>query len=158
MTRATRLVTLFVLLLLAAASRADSPVAGEYRVPRNPAVVRLLTATQTPQGVFNARSGRIALVYRETLVPVGRIARPHLGLAGFWLDPEIRSSGYDSWVERVVVLDVRTGATLATWAPAGEPALDHVELGKLLAGQQRNGQLGCGRSAELHQRQEPRHR
>ena len=89
MTRATWLVTLSVLLLLAAASRADSPVAGEYRVPKSAAVVRLLTATQTPQGVFNARSGRIALVYRETLVPVGRIARPHLGLAGFWLDPEI---------------------------------------------------------------------
>jgi len=128
MTRATRLVTLFILLLIAAASRADSPAPGEYRVPKSAAVVRLLTATQTPQGVFNARSGRIALVYRETLVPVGRIARPHLGLAGFWLDPEIRSSGYDSWIERVVVLDARTGATLATWVPAGEPALDHVEF------------------------------
>ena len=89
-------------------------------------MVRLLTATQTPQAAFNAKSGRIALIYRETLVPVARIARPHLGVAGFWFDPEIRSSGYDSWVERVVVLDARTGATLATWAPAGEPALDHI--------------------------------
>ena len=128
MTRTTRLAVLSMVLVLAEASGADSPVVGEYRVPGNPAVARLLTATQTPQGVFNARSGRIALVYRETLVPVERIARPHLGLAGFWLDPEIRSSGYDSWIERVVVLDVRTGATLATWSPAGGPALDHVEI------------------------------
>jgi dipeptidyl aminopeptidase/acylaminoacyl peptidase len=128
MTRTTRLAALSAVWLLASRVDAEPPAVGEYRVPKNPAVVRLLTATQVPSGVFNAKSGRVGLIHRETLVPVARIARPHVGLAGFWFDPEIRSSGYDSWVERVVVLDARTGATLATWAPAGEPALDHVEI------------------------------
>lgn len=128
MIRPSRLAALFTFLLVGASAGAESPAVDEFRVPRNPAVVRLLTATQTPQAVFNAKSGRIALSYRETLVPVARLARPHLGLAGFWFDPEIRSSGYDSWVERVVVVDARSGATLATWAPVGAPALDHVEI------------------------------
>jgi dipeptidyl aminopeptidase/acylaminoacyl peptidase len=99
---------------------------GRYRIPSNPDVVHLLTATQVPNGILNTAAGRVALIYRETLVPVDRIARPHLGLAGYWFDPVIRGSGYDSWVERVTVLDVRTGATVAEWAPPGPPALDHI--------------------------------
>jgi dipeptidyl aminopeptidase/acylaminoacyl peptidase len=102
--------------------------ASEYREPDNPDVVHLLTATQTPGGIFNAQSGRIAFIYRETLVPVARLARPHLGLGGFWLDPEFRTSGYDSWVKRVVVLDARSGTMLATWEPDGDPALDNVDF------------------------------
>ncbi len=108
----------------------------EYRVPANPDVVELLTETQLPAGLLHAGSGRLALAYSETLVPIERIARPHLGLAGFWFDPAIRSSGYDSRVERVAVLDLRSGKTLATWAPGGAPALDHVAFspdGKLLS-------------------------
>jgi dipeptidyl aminopeptidase/acylaminoacyl peptidase len=102
--------------------------ASEYRVPANPEVVHLLTASQTPQGVFNAKSGRIAFVHRENLVPVERISRPNLGLAGFSIDPDIRTSGYDSRVKRVEVLDARSGVTLATWLPEAEPALDYIDI------------------------------
>jgi dipeptidyl aminopeptidase/acylaminoacyl peptidase len=109
-----------------AAAGTDAPPHADYRVPQNPDVVALLTGTQVPSGLLHAASGRAALVYRETLVPVERIARPHLGLAGFWFEPLIRTSGYDSWIERVVVLDVRRGKPVSTWAPAGAPALDHV--------------------------------
>lgn len=102
--------------------------ASEYRVPANPEVVHLLTTSQSPEGRFNAKSGRIAFIHRENLVPVERIGRPHLGLAGFSLDPDIRTSGYDSRVKRVEVLDARSGVTLTTWLPDGEPALDYVEI------------------------------
>jgi len=107
----------------------QSALAGpEYRMPDNPEVVNLLTATQGPSAVFNAKSGRIAFVYRETLLPLERIARPRIGLAGYWFDPVLRDSGYESRVERVVILDARSGATLATWQPAGPAALADVEF------------------------------
>jgi len=124
MTASLRLVLAAKLLLAASAGFAAS----EYRVPANTDVVHLLTTTQTPGAVFNAQSGRIAFIYRETLVPVERIMRPHLGLGGFWLDPQIRTSGYDSWTKRVVVLDARSGTLLATWEPSGEPELDNVDI------------------------------
>jgi len=100
----------------------------EYRVPANPDVVSLLTANQVPQIKYNGKAARIAFIHRETLVPVERISQTHLGLAGFWFDPRIRASGYDSRVERVVVLDGRTGVTLTVWEPEGEPALDYIEF------------------------------
>ena len=117
-------------LLLTALPLISLPVlAGhEYRVPENPDVVRLLTAGQSPEAEFNAKSGRIAFYHREHLVPVERISQPHLGLAGYSLDPDIRSSGYDSRVSRVEVLDARSGVMLATWMPDGEPALDDVDI------------------------------
>lgn len=100
----------------------------EYRIPTNPEVVRLLTANQIPQALFNQKSGRIVFIHRETLIPVERITRTHIGLAGYWFDPDIRTSGYDSRVQRAEVLDATTGVTLATWEPDGEPALDYVAI------------------------------
>jgi dipeptidyl aminopeptidase/acylaminoacyl peptidase len=105
----------------------ETPAAEGYRVPAD-AVVRLLTATRSPSGLLHADSDRVALVYRESVLPLERVARPHLGLAGFWFDPLSRTTGNDSWVERVVVLDAHDGATLATWAPAGPAALDDVQF------------------------------
>ncbi len=110
------------------ASAATAVADGAYREPSNPAIVELLTAPQVPTGLLHAASGRGALVYRETLVPIDRIARTHLGLAGYWIDPTLRASGYDSWTQRVVVTDLRAGTTVAKWAPTGPPALDHVEF------------------------------
>ena len=102
--------------------------ASEYRIPDNPDIVRLLTANQVPEVLFNAHSGRIVFIHQETLVPVERIARRHLGLAGYWIDPKIRASGYDSRVEYVEVVDSESGETLARWEPEGEAALDHVDI------------------------------
>ena len=118
--------TLLIIVILFGAHHALA--ASEYRVPENPEVVQLLTATQTPEAEFNAASGRIAFIYREALVPVARIARPHLGLAGFSIDPDIRTSGYDSRVKRVEVLDARSGVTVSSWLPEGEPALDWIDI------------------------------
>ena len=110
-----RVFLIAIVLLWTSAGQAAS----EYRVPQNPDVVRLLTASPPPEAEFNAASGRIALIYRESLVPVDRISRPHLALAGFSIDPGIRTSGYDSRVKRVEVLDARTGVTVSSWLPAG---------------------------------------
>jgi dipeptidyl aminopeptidase/acylaminoacyl peptidase len=116
------------ILFTATVGASAAPPATEFRVPENPAVVRMLTATQGPTALYNAPSKRIAMIFRETLVPVERIARPHIGLAGFWFDPVIRTSGYESWVERVTVLNAMTGATLATWQPPAPAALDAIDL------------------------------
>jgi len=105
-----------------------APPAADYRAPDNPAVVQLLTATPVPTGLFNARAGRVVFIYREALVPVERIARPHFGLAGFMFDPITRTSGYESRVERVVVLDARSGGVVSTWQPPGAPVLDRLDL------------------------------
>ncbi len=84
-------------------------------VPGNPAAVRLLIGTQTPEMLFNSLAGRISLVYRETLIPVARLPRSRLGLAGYLIDPDLRSSGYDSRVEKVVVADVDRPPRLAVF-------------------------------------------
>jgi dipeptidyl aminopeptidase/acylaminoacyl peptidase len=118
----TRVAILIALLPACTGAFAQS----EYRIPDNPAVVRLLTASKSPDVLFNGEAGQVVFIHREPLVPVSRIARPHMGLAGYWFDPEIRSSGYDGRVKRVQVLDARSGVTLATWQPDGEPALDHI--------------------------------
>jgi dipeptidyl aminopeptidase/acylaminoacyl peptidase len=125
--RSSRFFLASALLVATSGAVADSTPT-DYRVPENSAVAHLLTATQVPTGLFNAQSKRIALIYRETLVPVERIARPHVGLAGFSFDPAIRTSGYESWVERVAVLNAQTGATLSTWQPPGSPAMDALDM------------------------------
>ena len=51
-----------------------------------------------------------------------------MGLAGYWFDPGIRASGYDSRVIRAEVLDARSGKMLAIWEPDGEPALDYIDI------------------------------
>lgn len=107
---------------------AYSAAAAEYRLPDNPDVVSLLTANRTPELLFNHQSGSVSLVYRETLVPIKRLMRPHLGIAGYWFDPELRSSGYDSRIKRVEVLDALSGKTLAIWEPEGEPVLDDIAM------------------------------
>lgn len=116
-----------LLLPLLFASVSAAGVVG-YRVPDNPEVVDLLTGNQVPQILFNSRSGRVVFVHEETLVPLERIADQHLGLAGFWIDPDTRSSGYNSRAQRVEVLDARSGDILATWEPEGEPSLDFVDV------------------------------
>ena len=122
----TTFVSLAALALLSRPLAGDAPP-NDYRVPDNAAVVRLLTGTQTPQVLFHSAAGRVALVYRETLVPVARLARPHLGLAGYLIDPDLRSSAYDSRVEKVVVVDIGTGNTVATWERT-EPSLDDIRF------------------------------
>lgn len=114
------------ILLYAAWPAAGSETKGAYRSPDNPDVVRLLTAGQIPEVILHAASRRAALLHRETLVPIERIARPYLGLAGYWFDPSILASGYDARIEKVELIDVLTGALIATWAPAGPAELDHV--------------------------------
>lgn len=118
--------TMLAALLLILSASVSS--ASEYRVPDNPNVVALLTANQVPEVLFNGESGRVVFIHQETLVPLSRIAGQHRGLAGYWIDPDSRSSGYRSRAHKVEVLDARTGAVLANWQPQGEPTLDYVDI------------------------------
>jgi len=105
----------------ASAWAATARAAGDdYRTP-SPAVVRLLTANPPPQPLVHARSGRVALLFMEAVVPLERLARPFLGLAGFRFEPTARTSGIKPLVSRVEVVDVGAAPPGAPveWQPSG---------------------------------------
>lgn len=91
----------------------------EYRLPP-PAVVKLLEAPDPPEPVVHASSGQVALVYQQELMPLQRLARPFLGLAGFRFDPLTNTSRADRLIERIeiVALDGKAPATPVAWQPA----------------------------------------
>ena len=117
--------TLLIIVILFGAHHALA--ASEYRVPENPEVVQLLTATQTPEAEFNAASGRIALSTARRWCRWRASPGPISGWRAS-IDPDIRTSGYDSRVKRVEVLDARSGVTVSSWLPEGEPALDWIDI------------------------------
>lgn len=118
---------------LAAAAAFAQPAAAEsgesdYREPAA-AVTRLLTAAQPPEPLLHARSGRVALLHREPVISLERLARPRLGLAGFRFDPVSGTSGVGPLIEFVeVVSAVAPAAAPAVWRPGAGALLDHVQF------------------------------
>jgi dipeptidyl aminopeptidase/acylaminoacyl peptidase len=107
-----------------------------YREP-SPAVTRLLTATRPPEYLFNAEAQRVALVFREAVVSLDRLARPWLGLGGYRLDPMTRMTDMDVRVVRVEVLDIAAPAKRKVWIPPAGAELEHVKFapdGRRLSG------------------------
>jgi dipeptidyl aminopeptidase/acylaminoacyl peptidase len=100
----------------------------DYRTPAPP-IVALLTASPPPQPLLHARSGHVALLFREGVMQLERLARPRLGLAGFRYDPKSRTSGVEPLVERVEVVDVAApGSAPREWRPASGALLDDVRF------------------------------
>ncbi len=109
-----------------AAAPASEPVPQDYRDPPA-AVVRLLTATPPPEPLVHARSGNVALVYREAVIRLARLTRPYLGLAGYRFDPVSRMSGVGPLVLRVEVVRARaeTVGPPAVWQPRNGALLEY---------------------------------
>jgi dipeptidyl aminopeptidase/acylaminoacyl peptidase len=99
----------------------------DYREP-SAAVTSLLTAAPPPEALMHARSRRVALLYREPVISLERLARPRLGLAGYRFDPRTRVSGVAPMVTRVEVIDVdaEEGNAVREWRPSGGALLEHV--------------------------------
>jgi dipeptidyl aminopeptidase/acylaminoacyl peptidase len=113
----------------AAPAAAPAPALGvDYREP-SPEVVALLTATPPPEPLLHARSGQVALLYREAVIALERLARPRYGLAGFRFDPRSRTSGVGPLVLRVEVVSAAApGGAPREWRPQGGALLEHVSF------------------------------
>ena len=61
-------------------------MAPPYEMPEA-AIARLLTQTPPPTPLVHATSSQVALLYRESVIRLERLARPRLGLAGYRFDP-----------------------------------------------------------------------
>ena len=114
---------------LAAAGAGGATYLADYREP-GPAVTALLTAPTPPDPLMHAGSGQVALLYREPVIEMKRLARPRLGLAGFRFDPESGISGVAPMVWKVEVVSVNADADKqpATWTPAGGALLEYVHF------------------------------
>jgi len=108
---------------------ADGLVTEGYREP-SAGVVRLLTAPPPPEVILHSGSGHVALLFREPVIELERLARPRLGLAGYRFDPKTHTSGVEPLVERVEVLSVAAEAAdgRVEWRPRGGARLDHVRF------------------------------
>ena len=102
--------------------------AGDYREPA-PAVTALLTAPTPPEPLLHAGSGQIALLFREPVIRMERLARPRLGLAGFRFDPEAGVSGVAPLIYRIELISARdAGQEAIVWQPADGTVLDSVQF------------------------------
>ncbi len=116
----------------AASSATDAAAATEtrsgYREPAA-AVTALLTAPTPPEPLLHARSGQVALLFREPVISIARLARPHLGLAGFRFDPESQTSGVAPLISRIeVVSSSDPKREPSVWVPSGDAVLDFVRF------------------------------
>jgi dipeptidyl aminopeptidase/acylaminoacyl peptidase len=128
------LTAIFVLIFAALATGRPSAAGTEtaaigYREP-SAAVVRLLTAPRPPEPLLHTRSGRVALLYRASMVPIEQLARPFLGLAGYRFDPATSTSTTQPWIERVEVVRIGEdrGTRRAVWTPAGGAQLEYIQF------------------------------
>jgi dipeptidyl aminopeptidase/acylaminoacyl peptidase len=101
----------------------------DYREP-NAAVTALLTAPTPPEPLLHARSGQVALLFREPVITMERLARPRLGLAGFRFDPEAQTSGVNPLISRIEIVSVSAAPDQepVVWVPAGGAVLDFVHF------------------------------
>jgi dipeptidyl aminopeptidase/acylaminoacyl peptidase len=101
----------------------------DYREP-NAAVTALLTAPTPPEPLLHARSGQVALLFREPVIQMKRLARPRLGLGGFRFDPEAQTSGVNPLIARIEIVSVLADPDQepAVWVPAGGAVLDFVHF------------------------------
>jgi len=118
---------------LAAAETRSAGLAGtlpsDYREP-GAAVTALLTAPTPPEPLLHARSGRVALLFREPVIDMQRLARPRLGLAGFRFDPESQTSGIGPLISRIEIVsaDAPADQEPIEWLPAGGAVLDFIRF------------------------------
>ena len=101
----------------------------DYREP-SAAVTALLTAPTPPEPLLHSRSGQVALLFREPVIRMERLARPRLGLGGFRFDPEAQTSGVNPLISRieVVAVSAEPDQAPAVWVPAGGAVLDFVHF------------------------------
>jgi dipeptidyl aminopeptidase/acylaminoacyl peptidase len=121
--------SVLTLLLVAGAGTATAAEpSADYRQP-SAAVTALLTAPTPPEPLLHARSGLVALLYREPVMSMERLARPRLGLAGFRFDPESQTSGVGPLITRVDLVSANApDRKPLTWTPAGGAVLDFVHF------------------------------
>jgi dipeptidyl aminopeptidase/acylaminoacyl peptidase len=100
-----------------------------YDLPA-PAVVRLLTAPPPPQPLVHTASAQVALLFRQAVIPLARLAKPFEGLAGYRFDPVTYTSGADPLVEKVELVDAlaATPGRPTVWQPGGGAGLAHVRF------------------------------
>jgi len=110
-----------------AAGETAAPLFGGYREPA-PEIVELLTAQREAEPLVHHDTGRVALLYRETVLPRGRLARHWYGLAGFRFDPATGTSGVDRLVHRVEVVSARSPSPLIEWKPGAGTLLSDVRF------------------------------
>jgi dipeptidyl aminopeptidase/acylaminoacyl peptidase len=101
----------------------------DYRQPP-PAVTALLTAPTPPEPLMHARSQQVALLYREPVIALERLARPRVGLAGYRLDPLAGTSGVGPLISRVAIVSTAEGADPVPieWLPRDGALLDFVHF------------------------------
>jgi dipeptidyl aminopeptidase/acylaminoacyl peptidase len=125
--------------VLAAEESSDPQAAAvaDFRQP-SAAVTDLLTAPTPPEPLLHARSGQVALLFREPVISMDRLARQRLGLAGFKFDPEAGTSGVAPLIGRIEILSTNAPASEepVVWTPADGAVLDFIRFapdGKTLA-------------------------
>jgi hypothetical protein len=101
----------------------------DYREP-SAAVTALLTAPTPPEPLLHARSGQVALLFREPVISMARLARPRLGLAGFHFDPEAQTSGVNPLISRIEIVSTSANQKQepVVWVPANGAVLDFVHF------------------------------
>ena len=97
----------------------------EYLTP-DADVADLLETKPPPIPVVHAASGRVALVDRESLVPVERLARPSLGLAGLRIDPANATLVNQSFAVQVSVLSIEDPAQRIDVLPPADALFSDV--------------------------------
>lgn len=80
-------------------------------------VEALLTATPPPEPLVHARSGKVALLFRQAVIRMDRLARPYLGLAGYRFEPVSRTSSLERLIERIEVIDAWRPDHPKVWQP-----------------------------------------
>ncbi len=122
-----------LLLVLSAATaisvQAANPVDSDYRQP-DAEITALLTAATPPEPLLHASTRQVALLYREPVISMARLARPRLGLAGFRFDPVSQTSGVVPLISRVEVLSTTADAQQQplVWEPPAGAVLDDVRF------------------------------
>jgi dipeptidyl aminopeptidase/acylaminoacyl peptidase len=86
-------------------------------------------APPPPETRFNGESGRLALLLRESVFPVARLARPWRGIAGFRFDPNTGVSGVAPRILQVEIVSARRpGTSLGVWRPEDGARLEDVRF------------------------------
>ncbi|HKX56178.1 MAG TPA: hypothetical protein VJN01_08755, partial [Xanthomonadales bacterium] len=126
------LLSLSVLLCLAAlmdtAMAQPAAIDRDYREPAAD-ITALLTAATPPEPLLHARSGQVALLFREPVISMERLARPRLGLAGFRFDPETGISAVAPLIYRIEIISANDpGQEAVVWQPAEGTVLDFIHF------------------------------
>lgn len=98
---------------------------------RNPAdnVTALLTAPTPPEPLLHMSSGRIALMYREPLIPLERVSQSRLGLGGFKFEAVSGTSGLYPLIRKIGIVSAKNlAAAPLIWIPADNSVLDFVRF------------------------------